>query len=79
MIQIVFEQAATAMERPVTNDRPLLVHHVAKIIGRSCRQVRHLALYGDLEGFKLGRKIWGFHRAAVDAYLASRGARYAYQ
>jgi len=33
--------------------RPLLVHHVAQLLGVSPRTVRHLASNGSLEGFKL--------------------------
>lgn len=43
-------------------NRPLLVHHVAKLTGYSQRMIRHLAQAGDLPAFKLGKKIWGFDR-----------------
>jgi hypothetical protein len=52
-------------------ERPLLVHHVAKIVRRARRTVRHLAQTGQLHGFKLGDggKIWGFRRAEVERFL----------
>jgi hypothetical protein len=52
-------------------ERPLLVHHVARITGYSRRMVRHLAQIGELPGFKLGKKIWGFDRS----YILSRWGR----
>lgn len=59
----------------VCSDRPLLVHHVAKRLSLSCREVRHLAQLGKLPGFKPGRKIWRFHRVDVDLYLSMREGR----
>jgi excisionase family DNA binding protein len=59
-------------------DRALLVHHVAKRLSLSCREVRHLAQLGKLPGFKPGRKIWRFRRVDVDLYLAMREGRDAY-
>jgi excisionase family DNA binding protein len=58
-------------------DRPLLVHHVAKRLCLSRREVRHLAQRGKLPAFKIGRKIWGFHKVNVDAYNAVREAQHA--
>jgi excisionase family DNA binding protein len=58
-------------------NRPLLVHHVANRLGLSCRQVRYLAQRGHLPGFKIGKKIWGFQRAEVDTYSATRKAQHA--
>jgi len=53
-------------------ERPLLVHHVAKITGCACRTVRHLAQTNKLHGFKLGKKIWGFRRVEVERFCGSR-------
>ena len=52
-------------------ERPLLVHHVAKLIHRARRTVRYLAQTDQLHGFKLGDggKIWGFTRAEVERFL----------
>jgi len=53
-------------------ERPLLVHHVAKLTGCACRTIRHLAQTDKLHGFKLGEKIWGFRRAEVERFRRSR-------
>lgn len=53
-------------------ERPLLVHHVAKLTGCACRTIRHLAQTDELHGFKLGKKIWGFGRAEVERFRRSR-------
>jgi Helix-turn-helix domain len=53
-------------------ERPLLVHHVAKLTGCAYRTVRHLAQTDKLHGFKLGKKIWGFRRADVERFRRSR-------
>jgi Helix-turn-helix domain len=55
-------------------ERPLLVHHVARLIRRKRRTVRHLAQTGRLHGFKLGvgRKIWAFRRSEVERFLGVR-------
>lgn len=68
------EEAYSGSERP---GRPLLVHHVAKRLCLSRREVRHLAQRGRLPAFKIGKKIWGFHEANVDAYRTSREAQHA--
>jgi predicted DNA-binding transcriptional regulator AlpA len=52
-----------------SSERPLLVHHVARLTGYSRRMVRHLAQTGEFPAFKLGKKIWGFDRAQI----ANRG------
>lgn len=52
--------------------RPLLVHHVAKRIGRSRRMVRHLARTGKLPAHKVGPKIWHFRASDVDEFKAKR-------
>jgi excisionase family DNA binding protein len=57
--------------------RPLLVHHVAKRLGLSCRMVRYLARRGKLRAFKIGPKIWQFLVADVDQFRARREARHA--
>ncbi len=58
---------------PLTSvERPLLVHHVAKLTGCSRRTVRHWAQTDQLQGFKLGKKIWGFWRAEVVQFLGHR-------
>jgi hypothetical protein len=55
-------------------ERPLLVHHVARICGISCRTVRWAAAQGLLKGFKDPRtpKIWRFWRHDVNAFLERR-------
>jgi hypothetical protein len=55
-------------------DRPLLVHHVARICGISCRTVRWAAVQGLLVGFKDPRtpKIWRFWRTEVMAFIERR-------
>lgn len=55
-------------------ERPLLVHHVARLIRRERRTVRHLAQTGRLHGFKLGvgGKIWAFRRSEVERFLGVR-------
>jgi len=53
---------------------PLLVHSVARRLGRSRRTIRHLAATGKLPGFKDGVKIWRFRPADVDDYLARKEA-----
>jgi excisionase family DNA binding protein len=58
-------------------DRPLLVNNVARRLCLSRREVRHLAQRGKLPAFKMGRKIWGFHKVNVDAYHAMREAQHA--
>ena len=52
-------------------ERPLLVHHVAKLIRRARRTVRHMAQTGQLHGFKLGDggKIWEFRRADIERFI----------
>ena len=65
------EEKAACRAPRCGGERPLLVHHVAELIGRSRRTVRHLAQIGRLRGFKLGAggKIWGFWRAEVERFL----------
>jgi hypothetical protein len=53
-------------------ERPLLVHHVARLAGRSPRTIRHLAQMDELHGFRLGKKIWGFRRSEVERFLGYR-------
>lgn len=57
--------------------RLLCVHHVARIVGLSCRMVRHLAANGQLPARKKGLKIWTFERNDVEAYVRRREGRYA--
>jgi hypothetical protein len=57
-----------------SSERPLLVHHVARICGISRRTVRWAAAQGLLKGFKDPRtpKIWRFWRQDVNAFLERR-------
>jgi hypothetical protein len=61
----------------VFSDRPLLVHHVARICHISKRAVRWAAQHGHLKGFKdpSTPKIWRFRRDDVIAYLKKRRNR----
>ena len=54
--------------------RPLLVHHVAQLLGLSPRTVRHHAFKGSLLGFKLQGtpKIWRFWRLEVERFVVRR-------
>jgi hypothetical protein len=52
--------------------RPLLVHHVARRLGLSCRMVRHLAETGALRAHKAGSKIWNFLPADVEEFRMRR-------
>jgi excisionase family DNA binding protein len=56
-------------------DRPLLVHHVAKLLGVKCRSVRHWAATGQIAALKSGPRIWTFQRADVTAFAAVRARR----
>ncbi len=55
-------------------ERPLLVHHVARICGISRRTVRWAAAQGLLKGFKEPGtpKIWRFWRRDVNTFLEKR-------
>ena len=55
-------------------ERPLLVHHVARICGLASRTVRWNASQGFLRGFKDLRtpKIWRFWRHDVLVFLEQR-------
>jgi hypothetical protein len=57
--------------------RPLLVHHVAQLLGVSPRTVRHLAFTGSLEGFKLQAtpKIWRFWRSDIERFILRRAMK----
>ena len=59
-------------------ERPLLVHHVARICGLSCRTVRWAASQGLLKGFKDPGtpKIWRFWRREVNAFLEQRAQEF---
>jgi len=48
------------------SERALLVHHVAKRLGVSCRTVRYWAATGRLRAHKDGPKIWKFTLADVE-------------
>jgi excisionase family DNA binding protein len=61
---------------PLGIGRPLLVHHVARRLGISCRTVRHLAKTGKLPGFRAGKKIWLFLPADVETLRVWREERY---
>ena len=47
--------------------RQLLVHHVAKRLGRPARTVRYWAQTGRLRAQRVGRKIWQFDPADVES------------
>jgi hypothetical protein len=55
-------------------ERPLLVHHVARLVSRSNSTVRYLASRGVLKGFKTPEtpKIWRFWRRDIDEFLARK-------
>jgi hypothetical protein len=55
-------------------NKPLLVHHVARMLGVSRRTVRWWADNEILEGFKdpSTPKIWRFKREVVEAFKAQR-------
>lgn len=59
------------------HERPLLVHHVARLLRLSPRMVRHLAANGILKGFRRPDtpKIWRFWNSDVEQFLARRPAR----
>jgi hypothetical protein len=61
--------------RPII-ERPLLVHHVARICGIARRTVRWAARNGLLKGFKLPAtpKIWRFLRQDVMDFKNKRDA-----
>jgi hypothetical protein len=52
-------------------ERPLLVHHVAKRCGLSDRMVRYLAATGRIRAFREidTPKIWRFWKRDVDDYI----------
>jgi hypothetical protein len=60
----------------LVDEKPLLVHHVARICGIARRTVRWAAGRGLLKGFKDPRtpKIWRFWRYDVSAFLECRQA-----
>jgi hypothetical protein len=70
-VQIEKTKNYCAAPQWVSDERPLLVHHVAELIGRKNRMVRYLAQTGRLQGFKLGEggKIWAFSRRDVNRFL----------
>jgi hypothetical protein len=49
-------------------ERPLLAHHVAKILNTPVRTVRFWAKNGKFEAFKKGPKIWLFRRTAIEDF-----------
>ena len=55
-------------------ERPLLVHHVAKRCGLSDRMVRYLASTGRIRAFReIDRpKIWRFWKHDVDDHIEQR-------
>jgi len=59
---------------PPSGDRPLSVHHVARILGISRRTVRHLAQNEILKGDKgpPTPKLWRFRRLDVETFKAQR-------
>jgi hypothetical protein len=59
-----------------TRDRPLLVHHVARICGIARRTVRWAAAIGVLKGFRdpATPKIWRFFRKEVIEFKERRDA-----
>jgi hypothetical protein len=60
----------------LVDERPLLVHHVARMCGIARRTVRWAASEGLLKGFKDPEKpkIWRFWRHEVMAFLERREA-----
>ena len=61
-----------------SEDKSLLVHHVARICGISRRTVRWAAVKGVLKGFKRPDtpKLWRFRRSDVIEFMAERGNRW---
>ena len=57
------------------NDRPIRTHHAARILGFSCRTIRHWAQNKLLPAFKEGRKEWRFRRQDVMAFKEQRERR----
>ena len=57
-------------------ERLLCVTAVAKIIERTPRMVRYLAVRGRIPAFKKG-KLWFFKKTDVEHYLQSLECRYA--
>ena len=57
------------------SDRPLLVHHVARMCGLSKRMIRYAAGRGQLRSFRDPNvpKLWLFHRKDVEEFLQRRG------
>jgi Helix-turn-helix domain len=58
----------------LVEERPLLVHHVAKRCGLSDRMVRYLAATEQIRAFRYidTPKIWRFWKRDVDDYVERR-------
>jgi hypothetical protein len=58
----------------LARERPLLVHHVARMTGMCESAIRWNARQGFLNGFRYlaTPKIWRFRRADVEAFIARR-------
>ena len=55
---------------------PLRVNNVARRLRRKERTIRHLALKGQLRGFKIDKKSWGFWPEDIDRYERLREERH---
>jgi excisionase family DNA binding protein len=61
---------------PASVDRPLLVHHVARLLSVPRRTVRYWAAIGRLPATKAGPRRWKFRRTDVERFaLAPRRCR----
>jgi len=57
------------MEFELSAKNPLRVHHVAKLLRKPRRTIRHWARSGRLRAFRLGRRAWGFQRDYVSSLV----------
>jgi hypothetical protein len=78
MLSESIHQQPTPACRVVPAQKPLLVHHVARMCNISRRAVRWAAQRGFLRGFKdpITPKIWRFRHSDVLDFIARRSARW---
>jgi hypothetical protein len=67
-------QPVSISAQALVPERPLLVHHVARMTGLCERAIRWNARRGFLKGFRQTDtpKIWRFWRRDVEAFIAWR-------